>query len=175
MKPAYEFLIALHRLAASGETPPFTNDVADAASHQGEGSPVFDIPSTSCTTDFTSVEDQTEFGEWFRKLEAMKGLKSGWNGYDAEPPDERALANSRAFLQSLLFEQFPPTRVAPSVVGGVGITRKVGERRVYVEFYNSGIVHALLAEGEKAETMPVEASPEGFRAFVARAREYLDG
>lgn len=84
------------------------------------------------------------------------------------------MANAERFLSVMEEEQFPPTRVAPSVVGGVGITRRNGEKRVYVEFYNDGRVHALLAEKEEAATAAVEVSTRGFMEFLQRARGYLD-
>jgi len=70
---------------------------------------------------------------------------------------------------------FPPTRVAPSVVGGVGITRKLGDRRVYFEFYDNGAGHALFALGEQATTSPISISTPGFTDVIAEARAYLDG
>ena len=104
----------------------------------------------------------------------MQTLQAGWNGYEAEPPSELALETARRFIAVLESESLPPTRVAPSVVGGVGITRKVGERRVYVEFYNDGSVHSLFAEGEEAETAAVAPTSEGFLAIASRMRAYLD-
>lgn len=112
--------------------------------------------------------------DWTTNLDVMQTLQAGWNGYDAEPPSELALETARRFITVLESESLPPTRVAPSVVGGVGITRKVGERRVYVEFYNDGSVHSLFAEGEEAETVAVAPTPEGFRAIASRMRVYLD-
>ena len=112
---------------------------------------------------------------WEKKLEAMKGLQKGWNGYDAEPPNTAALTVARRLVAFLVRSGVPPTRVAPSVVGGVGVTRRVGPRRVYVEVYNDGSAHALFAEGERVETAAVPASDEGFQSLVSRARTYLDG
>lgn len=112
---------------------------------------------------------------WETKLEAMEGLKKGWNGYDAEPPSAAALTVARRLIHVLQQGGAPPTRVAPSVVGGVGVTRRVGARRVYVEVYNDGTAHALFAEGERAETAEVPTSDVGFQLLASRARTYLDG
>jgi len=116
----------------------------------------------------------SEASLWNEKLRLMRQLHTGWNGYDAEPPSELALANAEQLLEAMEREQFPPTRVAPSVVGGVGITRRNGEKRVYVEFYNDGRVHSLLAEKEEAATAAIEVSTRGFTDFIHRARGYLN-
>src|SRR6185437_5938648 len=76
--------------------------------------------------------------EWGKKLDAMSALQRGWNGYDAEPPSALAIATARNYLGHLSAEQLSPTRVAPSVVGGVGVTCRKADHRVYVEFYNDG-------------------------------------
>ncbi|HEY2910958.1 MAG TPA: hypothetical protein VGI99_11970 [Gemmataceae bacterium] len=112
--------------------------------------------------------------EWGKKLDTMRALRRGWNGYDAEPPSALAIATATGYLDQLASEQFAPARVAPSVVGGVGVTCRNGDRRVYVEFYNDGRVHALFAHGEDAETTPVDPTTAGFHNLLIRAREYLD-
>jgi len=113
-------------------------------------------------------------GDWRKKLDAMRSLRIGWNGYDAKPPSELAVTTASSYLDQLASEQLAPTRVAPSVVGGVGITCRKGDRGVYVEFYNDGRVHALFAHGEDAATTSVDPTAAGFHNLLIRAREYLD-
>ena len=67
----------------------------------------------------------------------------GWDSYNAEPPNEAAVANAGAFLMFVACNWCPlPMRVCPTVVGGIGFTFG-DERKVYVEFRNTGNCHAL--------------------------------
>ena len=46
--------------------------------------------------------------------------------------------------------------MAPSAVGGVGITIRGGDRKVYFEFYNDGVVYVLFADlAEHTNMRPV--------------------
>src|SRR5690242_9906588 len=45
---------------------------------------------------------------WSTKLDQMKKLESGWNGYDAPAPSPAAIETARGFLTHLLNEQFEP-------------------------------------------------------------------
>jgi hypothetical protein len=108
---------------------------------------------------------------WDAKLDAMSALKQGWNSYSADPPSPNAIEIARRFIRHLESNGLPPTRVAPSVVGGVGVTRKVGDKRAYFEFYNDGTAHVMLAEGAEARTFPLLNSIDA----LAEARAYLNG
>ena len=58
-------------------------------------------------------------------------------------------------------------------MGGVAVTRRHGERKVLVEFYNDGTVYALFSD-RGAAAMDVKLIPqELFATFVATMREYL--
>jgi hypothetical protein len=126
------------------------------------------------------VEEWTEcaadWQTWFGQLGAFTQLNDGWNGYSAPAPNAAAIAAAGLFLNLMRQEHFPPTRIAPSAMGGVGITRRQGERKVYVEFYNDGSAHALFSSGLAGmNTRPVPADPSGALAFVAEMRNYLNG
>lgn len=110
-----------------------------------------------------------------QKLALMSALAKGWDGYEAEPPSARAVSAARRVIAALERADLGPSRVAPSVVGGVGLTRKQGARRAYVEVYNDGTAHALFAEGANSRTEPVELSAAGLAALAERVREYLNG
>jgi hypothetical protein len=117
-------------------------------------------------------------GEWSTKLTRLTGLAVGWNGYDAAPPSEIAIQATRNYLSALRAAQWTPDRLEPSAMGGVGVTHRRGERKVYVEFYNDGRVHALFSErGDppRMTTQPLEPGSTAFAAFIRTARSYLDG
>jgi hypothetical protein len=110
-----------------------------------------------------------------RRLDSFLHLKEGWNGYKAIPPSQKAVSAAKFFLHLMKQDNFCPSRLAPSAVGGVGITRRSGGRKVYVEFYNDGRIHALLSDGSSdLQTQPVQPTTQDFRKFLATMRAYLN-
>jgi hypothetical protein len=132
----------------------------------------FGTPKQS-TPDSSLAGSQVAFiaSTWEVKLDAMSVLKKGWNGYTADPPSPLAIEFARRFISNLESNGLPPTRVAPSVIGGVGVTRKVGNKRAYFEFYNDGTAHVMLAEGAEAQTFPLLNPTD----VLVAARAYLNG
>jgi len=112
---------------------------------------------------------------WAAALDEMRSLSQGWDGYHAMPPTPQAIANAKLVLQAMVQEGLPPTRVAPSVVGGVGITRRIGPRKVYLEFCNDGHVDTLFTDGENPVAWTVDISPTGLNNLFAQMRSLLDG
>lgn len=103
-------------------------------------------------------------------MTALTKLNAGWDGYKAPPPTHVVVAAARDFLTTTA--EFPPDRVAPSVVGGIGVTYRKNGRKVYVEFRNTGSILALFSDGSTEPAVePVD--PGEYPAFLARARGYL--
>jgi hypothetical protein len=118
----------------------------------------------------------TAWQNWFDKLESFAALRDGWNSYTAPKPNELSIRTARQFLEVLQAASYEPTRVAPSAMGGVAITRRAGPRKVFVEFYNDGRVYALFSEPPSGMRMaPLQVDPLSFRHFIEEMREYLDG
>jgi hypothetical protein len=112
---------------------------------------------------------------WAVNLARMSRLPKGWNGYNAPPPSERARLIAQSFLDVLLKEDMEPSRLAPSAVGGVGLSRRKNGRKVYVEFFNDGKVFALFSDGETGPiSREVELGHQHFKALVGEMRDYLD-
>ena len=69
-----------------------------------------------------------------------------------------------------------PTRLAASAVGGVGITRRMGERMAYVEFYNDGSTCALFSNDEnEGDTIRIASDRDGFHHLLSQMEAYLNG
>lgn len=116
-----------------------------------------------------------ESNKWRRSLERMPLLHEGWNGYSAPAPSRVAITTAEMFLSSLLTLGLEPTRLAPSAVGGVGITHKKNGHKVYLEFYNSGDVCVLFSDGvAPPQTRRIEPSPSEFLALAREIRVYVD-
>lgn len=113
---------------------------------------------------------------WEGKFSRLSRLREGWNGYAAPAPTQQAILTARSFVDTLLREKYEPKRLAPSAVGGVGITHRRGDRSVYVEFYNDGRVLALFSdEVSEPEIKRIEPSLKSFKTLIAEMRDYLDG
>jgi hypothetical protein len=105
---------------------------------------------------------------WAAKLDSFGELAVGWDGYKAEPPASRVIGAAKQFLAA---SELSPTRVAPSVVGGVGVTFKKNGRKAYIEWTNAGPVSLLLSDGVNdphAEPVSVDdpAVPGKIRGFL---------
>jgi hypothetical protein len=117
-----------------------------------------------------------EWAKWFDLLNSLSQLREGWNGYAAPAPGPEALRTAKAFLTVTYKQAYPPTRVAASVMGGVGITRREGGKKVYVEFYNDGTAHALFSSGRLGmRTRRVRCEETDSLDLVAEMRNYLNG
>jgi hypothetical protein len=116
----------------------------------------------------TPTQNTPTWPGWFEKLESLHSLKDGWNGYTAASPNAKSIENAHLFLQVMQLEAAEPTRVAPSAMGGVAITRRIGNRKVFVEFYNDGRVYSLFSEkSSEMNVVPVAADSLSFRALIA--------
>lgn len=76
----------------------------------------------------------------------MVGLKRGWNGYGAFPPNAQAIARARRVIEILEENGLEPDRVAPTAVDGVfiGIINDDG-REVIIECYNIGSTFSMMS------------------------------
>jgi hypothetical protein len=109
-------------------------------------------------------------------LEEFKSLSRGWDSYKAPAPNLVARTNAKEFLDVLCIAELEPSRMRPSVVGGVGITFRKGEKKVYVEFLNDGRVYVLFSDGTTdPETRRVKNGYTGYLSLVNEIRDYLNG
>ena len=110
------------------------------------------------------------------KLHGFARLETGWNGSNAEAPSALAITTAEQFLNSC--PNWPPARIEPSAMGGVGITYRTGERRVYVEVYNDARIHALFSDrsgGElKMRTKPLTLDSSIMEEFFTEAIGFLN-
>jgi hypothetical protein len=132
-----------------------------------------EAPSTGIG--FTMQVEDLEMGRWVGKLESLHRLPGGWNGYDSPAPSGLAIGLARSFISGLLKHASAPSRLAPSAVGGVGVTRRHQGRKVYVEFFNDGQVIALFSdEVSEPRTKRVEPGYRSFQELIGEMRDYLN-
>jgi hypothetical protein len=122
-----------------------------------------------------SAPEKPVHTSWEIELKTLAALQPGWNGYSAPPPGSKAIDAAKIYLQATRAQSFEPHRVEASVMGGIGITHRRGDRKVYVEFYNDGKVHALFSErAANMQTHPIEPSLDKFVHFIVTAQGYLN-
>jgi len=117
-----------------------------------------------------------QLAQWIGKLESLSKLAPGWNRQGAPAPSKEAILAAREFIETMVDDGQPPTRVAASAVGGVGVTRQIGPRMAYIEFYNDGAACALLAD-DAADERVLDVAPEHgtFRNLLNEVKAYLNG
>ena len=79
-----------------------------------------------------------------KELGEMHLLEKGWDSYDADPPNENAIANTLRIIHTLEQNNISIRRINPSVIGGIGI--HVGKN--YIECLNNGQIGILLQSGK---------------------------
>ncbi len=112
---------------------------------------------------------------WEGEFAKISRLQGGWNGYTAPAPSKLAIDLARSFVDSLLREKYEPRRLAPSVVGGIGVTHRKDDKTAYVEFYNDGRILALFSDDvNDPEIKRIEPSYQSFKKLIKEMRDYLD-
>lgn len=113
------------------------------------------------------------------RLLSIRHLKRGWDGYGATPPSQQAFDLCIDFIDVLDSCKPPtnPTRLAPSVAGGIALVLGQGGQEVFIEFYSDGEVYAMfstLEEKEEPRIMRVVSTTEGFRGFIRLVESFLE-
>lgn len=114
--------------------------------------------------------------KWDAGMSAFKSLPRGWDGYDAPAPSGLAIETASRLAQAFDESFLSPSRIAPSVVGGVGLTfRNTQGRKVYIEIYNDARVYAMFSDpDESPEIVPTRVTSEQERrSLVDQTRVYL--
>ncbi len=110
------------------------------------------------------------------KVEGFGNLQAGWNGRRSPAPTPQAIEAARFLIRRMVEQDLDPTRLAPSAVGGVGVTRRVDDRIAYVECYNDGSVHAIFSDDKsEGETHRVRLDRTSVMHFLGLMGAYLNG
>jgi hypothetical protein len=119
-------------------------------------------------------EQPIDLEKWRRKIESMKTLVDGWDSYRAPAPSAESITRATLFLEEAAKSDNVLSRLAPSVIGGVGFTFKHANRKVYVEFRNTGSVHALLSDNVSEPVVEnVQPNQSAYADLVPRIKGYL--
>lgn len=134
------------------------------------------IGSLRLIGDATKFASSDRWNSVFRKLDSFCSLKDDWNSYAAPAPSPLTIAQARTFVECLHAENLEPSRLAPSAIGGVGITLRLRDRRVYVEFRNDGGIYAVQSDQSSEPIISAVRDDEsGFRLIIGIMKDYLNG
>lgn len=134
---------------------------------------VFDSVASSLRQS-TFLTTKALFAQAQESLESTATLEPNWDSYGAEPPNETARALTLHILSSLEVSCLPPTRVMPSVEGGIGLAFVEQDKRADVEVYNTGEVAAAIYSGLGApETWAVGDTERSLKTTIDRIRVHL--
>lgn len=112
--------------------------------------------------------------KWGERLDSFASLVNGWDSYKASPPSKEALEASRRFLGFLEERSLEPSKLNPSVVGGVGFTFRRGRLSVYIEFCNTGNAHAMFTDGKsKPRVVKVRQDGAGYEDILTQLETHL--
>jgi hypothetical protein len=116
--------------------------------------------------------------DYSEKLDEMAELRKGWDGYDADAPEEDAIDMARFYLMTYVPGRKFLARLKPSVQGGVGATFRNPDfpnRRVYMEFFNEGDGAAMFISDGNISTVQFEDSYDSRKAFYVSVHKFLNG
>jgi hypothetical protein len=117
---------------------------------------------------------KARFAEALERLEVTIALQPNWDTYGAEPPNETALRLARCILSSLEVNFLPPTRVMPSVEGGIALSFVEQDNRADIEVYNTGeIAAAIYSALEAPESWAILDLERSLRSAINRIRVHL--
>lgn len=120
------------------------------------------------------LADEAPLDKWLAKLDSLSSQPADWPSEAGPFPTRQVLDQVRSFLTILRSQAESPSRLSPSVVGGIGVTFRKADRKAYVEFNNTGSVHVLFSDGV-ADPIVEKVAPEvvGYSQVIAKIKAYL--
>lgn len=109
-----------------------------------------------------------------KKLDDLSGLMRGWDGCDAEPPNETALLYARKAIDILNRLDLQPASIVSSAEGGVGICFVKNGNYSDIECLNSGEILAI-TKGPERNRRVWEINPDDLAQEVGVIESFLRG
>lgn len=86
------------------------------------------------------------YSEHERSLRALTLLRDGWDSYDAPKPNELAFQKAKEILIRLSKFKYRPTKIMPSVDGGICFLFVKGDKYADLDCDNEGDILASLSD-----------------------------
>lgn len=116
----------------------------------------------------------SEIKNIFDKLDSYKNLSEGWDSYNAIPPSLLSIDNARRFIILANQLDFHIEHLSPTVVGGIAISKKINNKKFYVEFYNDGKMLYMLSDSNCVDSIIQDFSELEFLSVINKSKEHLD-
>jgi hypothetical protein len=131
--------------------------------------------------DFSNVDQKTIrstlFSNFRQQIIELKNLPVGWDSYNADPPNYESLTNALKILDLLFELKFNPTRIMPSVEGGISFLFIRNMKYADIECDNDGDIFAGMSNrtGEPVLWQVKEQDgKKGLVATVSKISSFLD-
>ncbi len=86
--------------------------------------------------------NKAPFSDFREQLNLMASLGHGWDSQGAAPPNANARTVVKRILGLLETASLPPTRLTPTVEGGIALSFVEDSSRAVIEVYNTGEIAA---------------------------------
>src|ERR1017187_9257779 len=117
---------------------------------------------------------QDRFTAALNELKLITGLQNGWDSYGAEAPTPASASIAKRVLSILQHSNMPPSRVAASAEGGVGICFVEGEKYADIEIFNDGEMLATTYRGDsEARIWELESGDASITEAIKQIRAHL--
>ena len=103
------------------------------------------------------------------QLTNISTLEQGWNGSDAEPPNEQSLATAATILDRIEARQQGLARVAASNHGGVCLAWVSASKSGILEVLNGGDLTATTSDGNTWTVSDIDQALDTLTSFVGVA------
>ena len=122
----------------SNKLPFYKVILLDASPH---GHIFYDLSKTLQKTKRSNL-----FNDFRQQIIELQNLGKGWDSYNADPPNYKALTNSIKALDILFELRLIPTRIMPSVEGGISFLFTKNIKYADIECDNDGDIFAGMSD-----------------------------
>jgi hypothetical protein len=118
-----------------------------------------------------------QFDLLIEKIQSFQTLKTNWNGFGSECPNESSISSAISSIRILEHMAVVPIEVGPSAENGIGLAFSSGSKYGHIEFFNDGTACALVDnDGEDREVWEFDSSDTDRRESALRKIcEYVNG
>ena len=117
------------------------------------------------------------FNDFRQQIIELQNLSKGWDSYNADPPNYNAIIIAIKILDILFESQFIPSRIMPSVEGGVSFLFTRNIKYADIECDNDGDIFAGMSDriGEPILWQITEGVEEkSLSASIFKIRSFLE-
>ncbi len=116
---------------------------------------------------------EERYSKFYQQLKRLEELKSKWDGYSAEKPNNLAISKARNILNTLRELDISPRAILPSAEGGVAICFTEGNRYADIECFNDGDILIGLSDPQSSPKV-YETSMDNINKEILNIHGYLE-